>query len=91
VVDPSLTGVAAPGSWGGHCVPGSQFNASQIGIVSWGAFMGMDWQFLQAYMSEVYAVFDAQDEIVDGFNRDGFSTAQLVNDLARLRAGIEVG
>jgi hypothetical protein len=91
VVDPALTGVAAPGSWGGHCVPGGQFNPNQIGIITWGARCGMDWQFLQAYMSECYAVFDRQDEMLDGFNRDGFSIAQLVNDLARLRAGIAVG
>lgn len=56
VTDPSLTGNAAPGSWGGHCVIIVGYNGSNFDLITWGERIKMTTGFWDAYVEEAYAI-----------------------------------
>jgi hypothetical protein len=81
VVDPSLTGDSAPGSWGGHCIPIIAYDANYLTVITWGAPLKMTWAFLAAYCDELYAVL-SNDFLRNGQAPNGFDLAALQSDLS---------
>jgi hypothetical protein len=51
----------APGSWGGHCVYGHAYNEHGVTVRSWGMDIPVNWQFVQKYSDEAWAVVDSID------------------------------
>ena len=81
----NLRGDNAPGSWGGHCVPIMQYNASASNrkgyeVISWGEVIDMTPLFMTTYGDEAYVVL-SQDWIASGKAPNGFNLAQLMADL----------
>lgn len=79
VVDPSLRGDSAPGSWGGHAVPALAYVGTDRGVeytvVTWGGLMPVTGAFFSAYVEEAYAVLSpdwlgSEDGAPNGFNLD---------------------
>jgi hypothetical protein len=80
VTDPSLTGDAAPDSWGSHCVPISDYADFGKGCITWGELMEMTKTFFAAYFFEGWALF-TEDWIKNGIAPNGFNKADLVADM----------
>ena len=78
-------GDGAPGSWGGHCVFVPAYNARGPICVTWGALKQMTWAFWHAYGDEAYGVV-AGAWIKDGASPGGIKIAELMTDMAALRA-----
>ena len=77
---------AVPGSWGGHCVPGVQYEPNLRTAVSWGGLLQFTANFYARYCDEAYAVL-SQDWIeANGKSPSGFDLAQLQADLAEVTA-----
>jgi hypothetical protein len=53
-----LTGQAALGSWGGHCLVLCGYDARGVTVVTWGAFKRATWAWWDAYVDEAYAWID---------------------------------
>jgi len=86
VVDPSMKGDAAPGSWGGHAVEACRYSPTGITVITWGQKMEVSWPFLFAYSDEAYCVL-SQDWIEKtGSAPSGFDMATLKSDLAAVTA-----
>jgi len=85
----NLQGDAAPGSWGGHCVPVGAYRHDfpsrlRNTVVTWGQTLTMSDYFYQCYCDEAYAVL-SQDWIEkQGVSPSGFDLAALQADLAAL-------
>ena len=77
---------AAPGSWGGHCIPSVGYDANLTTVVTWGALLNMTPHFYARYCDEAYAVLsqDWIDRAGDACN--GFDFVQLQADLAEVTA-----
>jgi hypothetical protein len=82
VTNPSLTGDAAPGSWGGHCVPRGVFDPLGGIFISWGEEYYATNEFIAAYFDEAYAII-SQDFL------DGKEETPLGFDLAALNADLQ--
>lgn len=52
---------SAAGSWGGHCVLLVGFSATDVTLVTWGAYQRATWDWIRAYCDEAYAALDAID------------------------------
>src|SRR5262249_52368377 len=52
----SLTGPAAPGSWGGHAVDVVGYDDEALTIVTWGSLKQMTWSFFARYCDEAYSI-----------------------------------
>jgi hypothetical protein len=79
------TGDGKPGSWGGHAIPVVAYDSRGVTVVTWGALQTMTWTFWEAYCDEAYAILSP-----DYLNKkhqapQGFSLAQLQEDLADLK------
>ena len=81
----SLTGPAAPGSWGGHAVDVVGYDANALNVVTWGSLKGVTWAFWDRYVDECYCIlsqdFLNRDEAPNGFDLDA-----LRDDLALITA-----
>lgn len=85
-IDDTDPSAAAPGSWGGHCVPVVGYNEKGVTVVTWGGLLNASWNFLHRYCDEAYAVL-SQDWIEGGGNApSGFNQAQLLADLGSVTA-----
>ena len=90
VSDPSLTGDAAAGSWGGHCVLLVNYDADGFTCVTWGQTKKLTLAWWLAYANpqtaggEAYAIITP--ELLDGTGKvpSGFDLAALQADLAAL-------
>jgi len=80
VTDPSLTGNAAPDSWGSHCVPIPDYADFGDSCITWGELMTMTKAFFAAYFFEGWAVFTL-DWIKNGVAPNGFDKDTLVADV----------
>lgn len=79
-----LSGDGAPNSWGGHCILLVGYDPDGVTCVTWGGLQKMTWNFLRAYVDEIYAVFD-HDWINDADKApNGLDVARLRADLAAL-------
>lgn len=80
VVDTSLSGNAAPGSWGGHAVFVAAYDAESFTCITWGQTKKMTLAFWNAYTQEAHALL-----CPDWFNAtgapNGFDINQLATDL----------
>ena len=81
VTDPNLQGEAAPGSWGGHCVPMGAFDPLGAIFVTWGEEQYATEEFISAYFDEAWAII-SQDFL------DGKEDNPLGIDLATLKADL---
>lgn len=71
------------GTWGGHCVPCLDYDATGLTCVTWGRVQRMTWGFFRMYADEAYAPL-SQDWIAGKKSPSGFNLAQLRQDLAAL-------
>ena len=82
VTDTTLKGDAAPGSWGGHCVPLVKCDQGGWTCVTWGELMPMNNAFLTTYFDEAWAVLTSDSlNKVSQMNPAGFNLAGLMADL----------
>ena len=77
----SLSGDAAPGSWGGHAVDVVAYDDRALTIVTWGALKQMTWTFFDRYCDEAYAILST-DYLAEGKAPSGFDLDALKQDLA---------
>jgi hypothetical protein len=77
----SLSGDAAPGSWGGHAVDVVGYDDASLTFVTWGALKRMTWAFWDRYVDECYCLL-SQDFIAGGRSPAGFRLDELKSDLA---------
>ena len=81
----SLTGPAAPGSWGGHAVDVVRYGADTLTAVTWGRLQELTWTFLDRYCDEAYCILSA--DFLDGDRApNGFDLEALKADLALVTA-----
>jgi hypothetical protein len=81
----SLSGPAAPGSWGGHAIDVVGYDDDALTFVTWGALKQMTWAFFERYVDETYALL-SQDFLASGKAPNGFDLAALKKDLALITA-----
>ena len=81
VTDPSLTGKAAPGSWGGHCVNLGIHDPLGYVFSTWGEEQYATGPFVKAYCDEAYAIIS--QDFLDGTGKapNGFDLDSLTKDL----------
>jgi hypothetical protein len=86
VVDPSLQGDSAPGSWGGHCIYITGYDQDYLSCITWGSVQLMTWAFWKAYVDEAYCLLGADFINSKTFvNPDGFNLTALKADLALIK------
>lgn len=81
----SLTGPAAPGSWGGHAVDVVGYDRDTLTFVTWGALKKMTWEFVARYCDEAYCIL-SQDFLAGDRAPNGFDLQALRADLALVTA-----
>ena len=81
----SLTGDAAPGSWGGHAVDVVGYDGDMLTFVTWGALKQMTWEFFARYCDEAYCIL-SQDFLDGDRAPNGFDLDALRADLALVTA-----
>jgi lysozyme family protein len=84
VTDPSLSGDAAPGSWGGHAVFVAGYDGSGWYLITWGQVMYATDEFFLAYLDEAYALVDPDGFNQKGVNFDGQTLATVSTELQGL-------
>ena len=84
VVDKSLTGDSAPGSWGGHAVIAVGYDSEYVTIITWGAPKKMTWAFWYSYCDEDYGVLSKDWMEIGGEGPNKLPFDQLVNDFPQL-------
>ncbi len=86
VPDPNLHGDAAPGSWGGHCVPMGTYDPLGAIFVTWGEEQYASEEFISAYFDEAWAIIS--QDFLDGKedNPLGIDLATLKADLAAVQS-----
>lgn len=81
----SLSGQAAPGSWGGHAVDVGGYDKNALTVVTWGSPKGMTWSFWERYVDECYCILSS--DFLNGTEApNGFDLAALKADLALITA-----
>lgn len=75
---------AAPGSWGGHCVPLSGYDQNTLWCVTWGTLQAMTWEFLATYCDEAYVLLATDWIAATGQAPSGLAWGQLLADLANV-------
>jgi hypothetical protein len=75
-------GAGLPGSWGGHAAPFVNYGPLGVVCVTWGALKTVTWDFVDTYVSELYAVVSV--DWADGTRPapSGVDMAALLSDLA---------
>lgn len=74
----SLSGVGAPGSWGGHLTFEPDYDAARVGEITWGFVQPASRQFMANYCDECYVVVPNYD--LPGFKRQDFIDALKLID-----------
>lgn len=73
-----------PGSWGGHAVNVTGFDAYGVRLVTWGQVFRMTWGFWRAYCDEAWAIVSPDMLDGSGLSPQGLDVQALNQDLARL-------
>jgi hypothetical protein len=73
------------GSWGGHCVFVTGYDADGLTCITWGALQRMTWSFWNRYVDEAHALLSPDFLGANGLDPDGFDMAQLTADLALIK------
>jgi hypothetical protein len=77
----SLSGPAAPGSWGGHAVDVVRYDKKGVTVVTWGRLQEMTWAFWDRYCDEAYCIISS-DFLSGGKAPNGLDLNALNADLA---------
>ena len=82
----NLTGNAAPGSWGGHCVEINAYH-DNLGLTcrTWGMEKKMTWAFWDSYCDEAFALLSADWIEADGRSPQEINLNELISDMAELK------
>ena len=75
---------AAPGTWGGHCVPVVAYDSTGLVCVTWGDLKRMTWRFFHAYCCESYALLTPDWFDAAGKAPNGIAVDLLTRDLSLL-------
>lgn len=75
---------AAPGSWGGHCVPVMAGSPETLTCVTWGEKLKMSHNFFKDYAEEAFVILSPDWLSKLGESPSNFNLNQLVSDLAVL-------
>ena len=81
-----LNGDGAVGSWGGHCVCITGYDADGLDLISWGQKLRMTWAFWQAYVEESYASVNPEWVVNPAAAPNGYNMTALTNDLNAVAA-----
>lgn len=81
VTNPSLSGEAAPGTWGGHCIILIAYNAIGPVCITWGQRKQITWAWWNAYGDEAYAILSNEFISKSGTTINGLNLTQLQEDL----------
>jgi hypothetical protein len=86
VPDAGPIGPGEPGSWGGHAIYASGYDAEGIFFYTWGRLMKMTWEFFKVYVDEAY-IFITEDYLyrVKQTTPRGFDVARLEGYINELR------
>lgn len=79
-----LSGNNEPGSWGGHCVILTGYDADGLTCITWGAPKRLTWRWLAAYCDEAYALLSGEWLAKSGLAPSDFNTEQLQADLSEV-------
>ncbi len=82
---------AAPGSWGGHCVPLVGYSPAGIVCVTWGALKLMKWDWWDAYGDEAYVLLSHDFMTSHGQSPDGIAWDVLSADMRAFAAHRGIG
>ena len=73
---------AVAGSWGGHCVNSTAYDATgQHVVTSWGSRITVTPAFIAAYADECHVIVTNQWFTTSGLSPSGFNLSQLIADL----------
>lgn len=72
------------GSWGGHCVVVSGYDAEYLYCITWGYIQKMTWDFFHTYCDEAYVMLAHAWLENTGLSPSGLAWGQLQADLANL-------
>lgn len=75
---------AAPGTWGGHCIPLMAASPETLTCITWGERLKMSHNFLKDYGEEAYVVLSPDWFSKLGASPGNFDLNQLTADLAAL-------
>lgn len=81
-----VAGDGAPGSWGGHCVIITGYDAHGLTCITWGAPKRLTWAFWNAYVDEAHAVLAAAWIGNNGAAPSGFDYNGLYAAMNALRS-----
>lgn len=84
VVDPSLQGDSAVGSWGYHDIPYLSYDQNRIRTITWGEEWLVDWVFDKAYAAGGFAVVTTDQLNLQGVSPAGVNWSSLVAALKGL-------
>jgi len=84
-VGPDLSGPLAPGSWGGHAAVILKYDANGVWIVTWGRLVFVPSVTLAAYLSEAWAIANADFISCNGLAPTGLDLAKMVADCQAMR------
>lgn len=85
VVGDGKTGDSAPGSWGGHAIPGVAYQQSGMStIITWGAPLDMTQPFFEVYVEEAYVPVSVDWLEANGGAPSGLDLVQLQADASQL-------
>lgn len=82
VTDPSLSGDAAPGSWGGHCIILTGYDTAGFNAITWGTVKRLTNAWWAAYGDEAYAPLSEEWIGNNDLSPSAFNLVQLESDLA---------
>jgi hypothetical protein len=78
-----VTGMGAPGSWGGHAVWAVAYDSRTVTVVTWGMRKALTWEFLATYGEEAYALLSGAWTAKDAISPSGFDFVTLRDDLSK--------
>lgn len=84
VTDPSLSGDAAPGSWGGHDIPYVSYDGKRYRNITWGTELLVEYAFDHAYAEEGFVVITEEMLSNTGISPAGINWTALVHDIKAL-------
>lgn len=75
---------ARAGSWGGHCINLTGYDAEHVWGVTWGQIQTIDWSFIETYCDEAYVLLSHEWIAASGQSPSGLQWGKLIADLANL-------
>ena len=84
VVPEASDEIAAPGTWGGHCVVALAYDPDYVIVATWGKLLKVTPAFLQKYLDESWSVISNDWLANSGISPSGLNMAGLRADLAAI-------